>query len=276
MPRFVSGFRLVFASRATRRRAGLTYFPGCLALSLALTSTAARADEKSARQEAVQALMETARRMEDVPFRDVVLAATGHRVLAVNPDSAPDAALLDHLAKAADGLVAWLNGPAGPGKDLRRINEASRPVEDELRRLLHAGEFTCTIPPTTEGKVQRSGYPDLRIVHVPTGRVTYLDPKLFENGSKASTFRSFYYEPNELTGKVQHDARHILLGISHNGQDGAWKFQNWELVDLHDFRVKLKVEFQGSNKEVYRPELLLRKSAPAPVRPPPPSRARKQ
>lgn len=208
--------------------------------------------------------MDASKTMEDVPFRAVVLAATGHRVLAVNPESAADQALLEHLAKAAEGLVAWLNGPSGPGKDLRRINEASRPVEDELRRLLHGGEFTCTIPPTTEGRVQRSGYPDLRIVHVPTGRVTYLDPKLFDAGSRTSSFRSFYYEPNELTGKVQHDARHVLLGISHDGKDGAWKFKGWELVDLYDFRVRLKIEFQGSNKEVYRPELLLRKSAAAP------------
>ena len=32
-------------------------------------------------------------------------------------------------------------------------------------------------------------------------------------------------------------------------------------MDLFDFRVRLKAEFQGSNKDLYREKLLLRSSA---------------
>ncbi|MES2469972.1 MAG: hypothetical protein V4675_21955 [Verrucomicrobiota bacterium] len=218
------------------------------------------AEEKEDRQEAIRALMETSKSMEHIPFREVVFAATGHRVIPMNRKAAADQALLDHLAKAGDGLLAWLNGPENAAKNLRRINEASRLVEGRLRTLLHQGDFTCTLPSTREGKAQRSGYPDLQITHLPSGRVTYLDPKLFERTSRASSLRSFYYEPDALTGKVQHEARHLLLGISHNGKDGAWTFVGWELIDLHDFHVRLKAEFQGSNKDLYQEKLLLRKS----------------
>jgi hypothetical protein len=219
-----------------------------------------RADEAADRREAIRTLMRTSEAMSHLPFREVVLAATGHRVIAVDRASAEDQAILDHFGKAGEALLLWLNGPESPAKNLRRINEASRLVEDKLRLLLHTGDFTCTIPATAGGKAQRSGYPDLQITHTPSGRVTYLDPKLFETTSRASSLRTFYYEPDALTGKVQHDARHVLLGISHDGKDGTWKFLGWELIDLYDFHVRLKAEFQGSNKDLYQDKLLLRKS----------------
>jgi len=208
----------------------------------------------------IRALMETTDVMADIPFREVVLAATGHRVLPVDPASAEDRLLLDHLTTAFDALLEWINAPDSPTRGLRRINEASSHVENELHRLLTRGEFTCSIPLSSTGKAQRAGYPDLQITHTPTGRVTYLDPKLFEATSRASTLRTFYYEPDALTGKVQHDARHLLLGLSHDGKDGTWTFVGWELIDLHEFHVRLKAEFQGSNKDLYQEKLLLRKS----------------
>ncbi len=208
----------------------------------------------------IRALMETADNMADLPFREVVLAASGHRILPVDPASPEDRLLLNHLTTASDALLEWINSPGNPVRGLRRINEASSHVENELHRLLTRGDFTCSIPLSSTGKAQRSGYPDLQITHTPTGRVTYLDPKLFEATSRHSTLRTFYYEPDALTGKVQHEARHLLLGISHDGKDGAWTFVGWELIDLHEFHVRLKAEFQGSNKDLYQENLLLRKS----------------
>ena len=204
--------------------------------------------------------MKTSDAMEDVPFREVVQAASGHKVIKVDPALPLDQALLDHVTSACGELLQWMNAPDSPIRGLRRINEASHLVENELFRLLTKGHYTCSIPLSTLGKAQRSGYPDLQIIHTPTGRSTYLDPKLFEITSRASTLRTFYYEPDALTGKVQEDARHLLLGISHDGKDGAWAFTGWELIDLYDFHVRLKVEFQGSNKALYQEKLLLRRS----------------
>jgi len=33
-----------------------------------------------------------------------------------------------------------------------------------------------------------------------------------------------------------------------------WKITRWDLVDLSHFKVKLKAEFQGSNRDMYRAE----------------------
>ncbi len=149
-----------------------------------------------------------------------------------------------------------MNSAASPLREVRRINEASSHFEDAMQAALDASPgFTCAPPKTAAGKLQRAGYPDLRLVDEPTGRVVYIDPKLFARGSRGSTLRTFYFEPKRETNKVLDDARHLIAGIEHDaGATGAWKFLGWELVDLSAFRVRLKAEFQASNRDLYRAE----------------------
>lgn len=212
--------------------------------------------------EAVRTVMAAEELLREVPLREVVAAATGKQILPLQPDKVPaDAAARAHIMRAAEQVLAFLNAPDSPARGLRRINEASGHVEEKLVALLHAGDFTCGFPKTAAGEAQRAGYPDLRLVHQPTGRVYYLDPKLYEATSETSTLRTFYYEPRALTGKVNDDACHLILGIGHDGKDGAWKFTRWRLADLYEFRVRLKAEFQAANKELYREELTVGKSA---------------
>ncbi len=45
------------------------------------------------------------------------------------------------------------------------------------------------------------------------------------------------------------------------GRVGGWKFTRWDVVDLARFRVRLKAEFQGSNRDLYRPEAIVGSSA---------------
>ncbi len=204
-------------------------------------------------------LAQIARRSEelqDVAFSEVIEATTGHRVLPAIADEP----LVLILARVLDATLDEFNQPGSPLANLRRINEASRFFEERIREGLEADPAcSCDSPMTAEGKAQRAGYPDLRILHKASGRVFYLDPKLFETGSETSTLRSFYYEPKSTTSKVTEDAVHLLVGIEHDGNDGDWKFLRWHLVDLHGFRVRLKAEFQASNRDLYRPELLILK-----------------
>jgi hypothetical protein len=110
--------------------------------------------------------------------------------------------------------------------------------------------------------VQRSDYPDLRVVDVASKRVFYLDPKLYVAGSRDSSFRAFYFEPKVATNKVRDDAIHLIVGFEHERRErnGAWKFTRWDLVDLSQFKVKLKAEFQASNRDMYRPEAIVASS----------------
>ena len=233
-----------------------------LAASVLLQLQAGPAGKTPPAGDAVRTVMAAEELLREVPLREVVAAATGKQILPLQPDKVPaDAAARAHITRAAEQVLAFLNAPDSPARGLRRINEVSSHVEEKLVALLQAGDFTCGFPKTAAGDAQRSGYPDLRLVHTPTGRVYYLDPKLYEATSETSTLRTFYYEPRALTGKVNDDACHLILGIAHDGKDGAWKFTRWRLADLHDFRVRLKAEFQASNKELYREELTVGKSA---------------
>jgi hypothetical protein len=42
--------------------------------------------------------------------------------------------------------------------------------------------------------------------------------------------------------------------------NASWNFTRWDLVDLSRFTVKLKAEFQGSNRDMYRPEAIVASS----------------
>jgi hypothetical protein len=61
---------------------------------------------------------------------------------------------------------------------------------------------------------------------------------------------------------VHDDAAHFIVGFEHQPREknGHWKFTRWYLVDLSQFKVKLKAEFQGSNRDMYRPEAIVASS----------------
>ena len=81
--------------------------------------------------------------------------------------------------------------------------------------------------------------------------MAYLDPKLVEAKSLDSTLRTFYYELKHETLKINDDAIHLLCGIEHDGNEGAWTFTRFHLIDLSKLRVRLKAEFQASNADIY-------------------------
>jgi hypothetical protein len=206
----------------------------------------------------VPLVVSQAARLEGASFSDVIKGATGHRIIPLEPDEQTDQEILEAVKDTMHETLTRMNAPGSPVRGLPRINEASRFFEDAMGEILNnrAG-FACTIPRNAEGVAQRSGYPDLRLVHEKTGRVTYIDPKLFEAKSRNSSLRTFYFEPKTRTNKVLDDAHHLLVGIAHDGNDGAWKFLQWHVVDLSDFHVGFKAEFQAGNKDLYRPELII-------------------
>ncbi len=216
------------------------------AILVAISSAAA-----SDTSELISWLLEDGRDLRGIPFSEVVESTTGRKILPVDP--AKDQAWIEALSSALDRTLARLNAPSHPIHDASRINEASRFIEDHLCEELNLlPGWTCDIPVTDAGSGQRSGYPDLRVV-LPDGTFVYLDPKLFDAGSRTSSLRTFYFEPKTTTNKIHHDARHVLIGVSHNGKSGGdLRLLSWELVDLSRLRVQLKAEFQASNADIYR------------------------
>ena len=204
----------------------------------------------------VRQLMEVRDELDGVSFSDVVEANTGKKLLALNLRSSTDRRLIAQISEALTRVMKRVADPDHEAHKQRRINEVSKYFEETLLEELNELDgFRCEFPKTSEGRMQRSGYPDLRLVDAKSGRVVYLDPKLFQAKSRNSSLRTFYFTPKIETNKILDDAHHLLVGFSHEGrQDGAWKFTGWELVDLARFKVRLKAEFQGSNREIYQDE----------------------
>jgi len=177
------------------------------------------------------------------------------------PEAKSTQAIIAIIESAADQALLLMNEEDSPVRGLRRINEASSHFEEILRAIIDADPgFSCTIPKTAEGKEQRSGYPDLRLEHLASKTVAYLDPKLFEATNRDSSLRTFYFEPRTRSSKIQDDAHHLLLGFAHDGNDGAWLFTGWDLIDLSNLEVRLKAEFQASNRDLYRQETIITNS----------------
>jgi hypothetical protein len=183
--------------------------------------------------------------------------------LPVDPKSEVDQRVIQQVSAVLDEVMKRMNAADSPIQRVERINEVSSHFEDMLRQLLKtAPGLSCDFPKTADGRIQRSGYPDLRVVDVASKRIFYLDPKLYAVGSRESSFRTFYFEPKLATNKVRDDAVHLVAGFEHGPRkDEGWIFTRWDLVDLSRFKVKLKAEFQGSNRDMYRPEGIVATSA---------------
>jgi len=207
-------------------------------------------------------LLQEDTQLRGLPFAEVIKDATGKRVLAIDPQNQVDQRVIKQISAALDEVVRRLNQPESMIQGVARINEVSSHFENLLRELLDAASgLSCDFPRTADGHVQRSGYPDLRILDRETKRVFYLDPKLYAAGSRESSFRTFYFEPKKSTNKVLDDAVHLVVGFEHEPRtEGRWKFTRWDLVDLAHFQVKLKAEFQASNRDLYRPEAVVASS----------------
>lgn len=227
------------------------------------TEVAVAPSKQASTHDLIRHLLDQDLGIRKFPFPDVVLATSGKKVFTTDRHISGHRLILETLAKATESAISAFNRPDSPVRNLRRINEASRFFEDHLRKTINNHpHLTCSIPKNTQGREQRSGYPDLLITHTDGGKVThfYLDPKLYEKRSQASSLRTFYFEPRTRTNKIQHDAVHLLLGISHDGKDGAWTFTGWKICDLSQFQVRLKAEFQASNRDLYRPDIVIQSS----------------
>jgi len=204
-------------------------------------------------------LLQEDQQLRGIPFSEVIFDATGKKVLPVDRNNADDQRIISVIGKACDDVLKRLNAENSPIQGIPRINEVSSHFEDALRDALNAAPgYLCASPPTADGHVQRSGYPDLRLIDTKTNRVFYMDPKLYASGSRDSSFRTFYFEPKIATNKVRDDAVHFIVGFEHDKPNGGkWNFTRWDVVDLSEFKVKLKAEFQGSNRDMYRPEAIV-------------------
>lgn len=198
------------------------------------------------------ALAELTKPAKRIPFKEVILATTQHRILDFDTHNAAHRALFQKLSAVAQAAAAKARAD---GLVSTRANEAGNHMETFVRAALQTAGLTARTPVTTTGDAQTTGYPDVEILGDPP---CYLELKTYNATTANTTQRSFYYSPSEHP-KVTHDALHLLLAyeLEKTTRDGQTAFipVHWKLITLQDLQVDLKFEFNQSNRGLYGKEV---------------------
>ncbi len=174
-----------------------------------------------------------------VPFPMVVHASAGFRVIPIYTSNASDKNLIVTLKKILDAYLQTLE------KTHYRL-EGDRPNEVGSRiegGLVHE----MTRSSLKVKKLSQKGYPDIEIEH--EDRLSYLEVKV-SSTVEPSDLRYFYYSSGE---KIKGDARHLLvnIGIARlQNTNNIWKVGKCVISDLSKLVVKLKAEFNASQKDI--------------------------
>ena len=197
---------------------------------------------------AVAGLAELTKPAKKIPFKDVILATTQHRILDFDTNSPAHRELFQKISKAAS---AALTNARNAGLFSARANEAGNHMESFVRAAFKEAGLNARVPVTSTGDAQAVGYPDVEILGTPP---CYVELKTYNASTANTTQRSFYYSPSEHP-KVTHDALHLLLAyelekIERNGKT-AFVPTHWKLITLQDLEVDLKFEFNQSNRGLY-------------------------
>lgn len=197
------------------------------------------------------ALAELTRPTKKIPFKEVIMATTHHRVLDFDTNNAAHRALFKKISSAANNA---LTNARSAGLFSARANEAGNHMESFVKAALQTAGLQARTPVTTEGDAQTVGYPDVEIIgELPC----YLELKTYSASTVNTTQRSFYYSPSAKP-KVTHDALHLLLAyeLERTERGGRTTFlpRRWKLVTLENLEVDLKFEFNQSNRGLYGKE----------------------
>ncbi len=195
--------------------------------------------------------------MKGIPFSICIKALTGFSVIGFDCSIKQNKLMLEDLSKAAQmtGDKAFQDGIY-----TARPNEAGNQMEPFVLQSLREVGLKAGKPASKSGKIKSAGYPDIQIEDR-FGRTIYLDCKTYSAATKNQSFRTFYFSPS-ADPKITRDAFHLLMSfeLSVSDREGKRAFVpvSWQIYTLERLLVQIKHEFNASNKELYRPESLLR------------------
>lgn len=123
-------------------------------------------------------------------------------------------------------------------------------VEPLVIAALESAGFAADRPTAVSGKQRSAGYPDLEASRA--GCFFYFEIKTYNPRTENSTQRTFYLSPSD-DPKVTHAAFHLLIAFAiEPSEDGKYYAKSAQLVDLNDLPVKLKIEYNASNRDLYQ------------------------
>ncbi len=182
---------------------------------------------------------------EKFPFREVVKNIEKHEVLKFDNNE-----LLNILKNACKNTIIPVNNLGFVG----RPNEFGNIVEKQFAVECKNLKLDYQKPRDSKGKVKVSGYPDGLIKF--ENKYFYIELKTCEEKQQNQTFRTFFYSPS-TNSKIIYDASHLLICFLTTKNDNILQLNgNYHIVDMYEKEVKLKLEYNSNNKELYRGQLL--------------------
>src|SRR5882724_10973110 len=142
---------------------------------------------KAAVDQLIPWLLDEDQQLRGLQFSEVIFDTSGKKVFRFDASNPVDQRVAKAISAACDETIKQLSAPGSAIQHIDRINEVSSHFENSLREVLNATPGVhCDFPLTNDGKPQRSGYPDLRIVDIDSKRVFYLGPKLYAAAGRDS------------------------------------------------------------------------------------------
>lgn len=215
-------------------------------------------DDKERLKVLEQALAQMLKPVKGIPFSVIVKSLAEQHVIPIDKNDTADIDLLKRLERTIHICAAELKS-----NPIRRPrpNEVGNDVEAYVMRALPQSGLSAVRPTSKAGLGKSTGYPDI-LVRDKGNRATYLECKIFAQGSAETTMRSFYLSPSE-SFKVSVDARHLLLAFGMEAspiigsRDSLYRPKSYKLIDLHNLLCDVKYEFNSDNRRLYDPSLML-------------------
>jgi len=197
--------------------------------------------------EVIKSGITLSKEFKSIPFPDLIEASSKYKVLKFQ-SLGQDNELFLQLTKSANNFIHFANRTKQRFQG-DRPNDVGKRIEEVFVQELKKTELTPLLLP-------KSGYPDMKITDQ-RGNITYLESKAVSKGWD-STFRTFYYSNSS---KIMSDGRHLLIAWKiEEEKDKYWKVEGWKLCDLFQLKIKTKLEFNASNRDLYQTGVILAES----------------
>ena len=179
------------------------------------------------------------------PFKEVIKNIEKREVLKFkNTD------LLALLKSACANTITPVNNIAFSG----RPNEFGNIVANLFAVECKGVGLEYQKPKDTQGKRKESGYPDGLVVF--ENAYFYTELKTCDEKQQNQTLRTFFYSPSH-NSKIIYDACHLLICFLTSKNGNALMLNgDFHIVDMYDKEVRLKLEYNANNKELYGGKML--------------------
>ncbi|WP_346679161.1 hypothetical protein [uncultured Brachyspira sp.] len=158
--------------------------------------------------------------------------------------------LLNILKSACRNTIIPVNNIEYIGRPNEFGNIVANLFAVECRKL----KLKYQKPKDSQGKKKESGYPDGFLEFM--DKYYYIELKTCEEKQQDKTLRTFFYSPS-TNSKIIYDASHLLICFLTVKNGNILQLNgNYCIVDLHEKEVKLKLEYNSNNKELYGGHLL--------------------